>query len=343
MVKIFGSLVFTFAIMLAGFLFFQYETVSQKNKLRIYAYSSFAKSWSAGPEIAKIFENEFETTVEVIDAGDSAVMLQKLKIDPLPVDLVVGLDQDSFTNENLSIGWKKIEATDRERNKIKFASGFSEKYWWRNDFLAFDWAPLTFIIRKNQITSPKHWDHLLDAKYRKSISLPDPRTSNLGWQFIKWIISDKGEEGTVSYLNNLKNQIFSAPPSWSSAYGLFQSGQSRLAFSYLTSLLYHRWEEKKENEFECTSFSSGHPVQVEYLGIPNKCGNCDLAQTFAFFILREEVQKIFLHKNYMLPVTEISDQTHKELLPNIKIKESFTEVSVGTKQRMLSVWVDLWK
>ncbi|OQW51946.1 MAG: hypothetical protein A4S09_09780 [Proteobacteria bacterium SG_bin7] len=342
MVKVFTSLVFVFAVISAGFLFVQNEKDTHKNNLRIYAYSSFAKSWSAGPEIAKTFEEAFASKVEIVDAGDSAIMLQKLKIDPLPIDLVIGLDQDSFSDENLNIGWKKIEASDLQNNKIKFSPGFS-KNWWRSDFLVFDWAPLTFILRKNKINSPRSWDELLGEQYKKSITLPDPRTSNLGWQFIKWIVADKGEGGAISYLRAFKSQIFSAPPSWSSAYGLFQSGQSQLSFSYLTSLLYHRWEEKKENEFEAAIFSSGHPVQVEYLGIPNKCSNCELAQKFAYFVLQDQIQKIFLHKNYMFPVVEVSDKTDLEILPKVKIRENLTEVSLATKQKMLANWIDLWK
>lgn len=330
---IFGSLV----ALIGAYLYFQDSRLGGTS-LRIYSYSSFAKEWSAGPKIAALFEKEFNTHVEIIDAGDSALMVQKIKMDPKPVDLVVGLDQDSFTPENIHIGWHKIDVQN-----VIWSEKFPKK-WQREEFVPFDWSPLTFILRQTKTEAPENWEQLLSPQYKKAITVPDPRTSNLGWQFLKWLIVDKGVEGATSYLKSFRTQIFSAPPSWSASYGLFQSGQSQLAFSYITSLLYHLWEEKNDTEFAAAVFPSGHPVQVEYMGVPSRCGQCDLAKAFVHFMLRPESQEILLHKNFMLPVIDgVKGETNLLVRPQLTIKQDVPDISSEVKKKMLAYWVTLWE
>ncbi|MBX9769169.1 MAG: hypothetical protein K2X47_17975, partial [Bdellovibrionales bacterium] len=40
---------------------------TQNNVLRIYAYSSFANSWGAGPELVRMFKESSGTQVDLID------------------------------------------------------------------------------------------------------------------------------------------------------------------------------------------------------------------------------------------------------------------------------------
>ncbi len=327
-------MILTLTAFAVGLFFF--SKLEPKKQLRVYAYSSFAKPWSAGPQIAREFEAKYNIPVEIIDAGDSALLLQKMKIDPLPVDLVIGLDQDSLTAENLKLGWLNPNLGRR----ITWLERLPTKYI-RGDLIPFDWSPLTFIFRSGKTKPPKNWDDLLDKRFQKSITMPDPRTSNLGWQFLKWIITDKGESNALAYLKLFREQIFSAPPSWSSSYGLFQAGQSQMAFSYVTSLLYHHWEERKPDDFAAVAFTTGHPVQVEYVGVPKVCKNCDYAREFISFLLLPATQGILLKKNFMLPVVD-GVTVDTSALPNLAIKTEVSEISVETKKRFLDEWVKLW-
>jgi thiamine transport system substrate-binding protein len=62
-------------------------------------------------------------------------------------------------------------------------------------------------------------------------------------------------------------------------------------------------------------------VQVEYLGIPANCGECELAEKFALFFLDSEVQKIIMQKNFMLPVrADVKAGTVFAELPELKLR-----------------------
>ena len=66
--------------------------IGNDRRLVVYSYSSFAQSWSAGPEIAKDFEKECNCKVELLDVGESGIIIQRLKLSEAPVDVVIGLE-----------------------------------------------------------------------------------------------------------------------------------------------------------------------------------------------------------------------------------------------------------
>jgi len=94
--------------------------------------------------------------------------------------------------------------------------------------------------------------------------------------------------------------------SWSSSYGLFQSGNVESTFTYLTSLIYE-WEKDPNQEFEILTLKEGHPLQIEFVAINVKTLQKERAEKFVQFLLTQEGQKILINHNYMLPtVTHIN-------------------------------------
>lgn len=73
--------------------------------------------------------------------------------------------------------------------------------------------------------------------------------------------------------------------------------------SYATSPIYHLVEEKNSN-FKSYEFQEGHPVQIEFAGVPETCQNCEAAIKFVHFMQTTEAQKIIMAKNYMLPISK---------------------------------------
>ena len=265
-------------------------------EIKVLAYSAFVNSWGPGPEIAKRFDQEFGVKVTFQDAGDAGLLLQKLQL--FPSDVVLGLDQFS---------------------KIQAAAKFHWRKWGEEkEFTEFDLGAMTFVYRQREITPPKSLPDLLEKRYAETISLEDPNTSSPGLQFFFWVLDSQGVDNGLAYLANLKTSLRAVSPSWSSAYGLFTKKQSKLAFSYFTSPVYH-WVEEGNRTYQPAVFDEGQPVQEEYAGVPDGCVNCESAHRFVQFLLRPDIQKLIMSKNYMMPVVAgVEKGSEFEKLPTYK-------------------------
>ena len=277
--------------------------VDSHEALRVMTYSSFMSAWGPGPEIAKRFRDETGIAVEFQDAGDAGLILEKLKL--FPVDAVVGLDRFALPQARERIQWREIAPLKEAPGSIaKSPSVVHRNEFFKEDsFVAVDWAPLAFVYRDSEIREPTHMQELLDPRFKGAIALEDPRTSTPGLQFLLWVLQIYGEEQGFKFLTSLKPNLHSVSPSWSTAYGAFTKKQAKLVLSYMTSPIYHLTEEK-DPSFRAAAFSNGHPIQVEYAGIPTGCARCSDAETFVHFLLKTEIQAVIMKKNFMMPVVE---------------------------------------
>lgn len=267
-----------------------------KSSLRIMTYSSFIQSWGAGPQIEKIFKQETGIDIHWINAGNAGLLIERLKFkqDIDQPDLVIGFDQFSIDEARKNFSWLKMSEPRHEKLVLPQGAHY-------RDFLAYDWGPMTFIFRDGEMMPPKSLTDLLNPEYHNKIILQDPRMSSPGLQFFFWVLSQMGEEEGLRYLKKLKKSIKVISPSWSSSYSLFKMQKPSLVFSYYTSFFFHQQQEN-DLSYKAILFDHPHPVQVEYLGIPKDCQNCDKAQRFANFILRKDIQRLLMKKNYMFPV-----------------------------------------
>jgi thiamine transport system substrate-binding protein len=248
--------------------------------VRVMSYSAFVNSWGPGPEIAKRYESQYGSHVEFQDAGDAGLILQKLEL--FPADVVLGLDQFAILDARARRKWRQLEE--------------------QNEFSPLDQGAISFIYRKDEVKPPTSLADLLDPRFKGGISLEDPGTSSTGLQFFFWVLDSMGVEPGFSYLKNLKVNLAAVSPSWSTAYGLFTKKQAKLACSYQTSPVYH-WTQEQDRNYQAAVFSDGQPEQIEYIGVPESCKNCEDGERFAKFLKRPEIQKIIMEKNYMMPVT----------------------------------------
>lgn len=294
--------------------FFKSASVSDKT-IKVLSYSSFLASWGPGPDLAKLFKNK--TGIEVVyqDADDAGLLLTKLAL--FPSDVVLGFDA--------------ITAADAK-----------QRFKWKDEFVMFDWAPLTFIYRQGETSPPKNLDDLLDPRFKGQVSLQDPRTSAPGLQFLFWLVAIKGEDQAFEYLDKLRPSIRAISPSWSTAYGLFQKGEASLAFSYLTSPVYH-WIHEKDRRYQPVIMAEKLIYQTELAGIPDGCRNCDGAAAFVKFLVSPEAQKIIMQKNVMLPTeSSLMAGTEFETLPRPELIDSKEiERLVTKKAGLLQRWKDL--
>jgi thiamine transport system substrate-binding protein len=271
-------LIFIFVSLFAAVFFKKNNDAGKDNRpaLKVYASSSFISQWGPGPLLKESFEKICDCRVDYIDGADSTITMQRLKSEGRSggADVVLGFDQFDLELASQGLEWRKINTND-----LSFEPEIKGSLT-RTHMVPYDWGLLSFVVRKSDFKEiPKGFDGLLLPELKNQIVLEDPRTSSPGLQFLLWLIQVKGEEKAFEYLAKLNLQIHSYAPSWSTAYGLFQKAQVKTTFSYVTSPVYH-FIEDKSTDVIALSFDEGHPVQIEFAGIPATCKNCELAEKF---------------------------------------------------------------
>ncbi len=270
----------------------------EDKKIHVYASASFIAKWGPAPELKELFEKQIIFKVEFLESTDVGMTLQKISFDneASNADVVLGLDQFDLARLASRVKWKEIERSPG----IKFVNQI-EQATTEKTFTPYDWAPMTFVARKDSKHSITSLKDLLNPELKGRIALQDPRTSSPGLQFLVWVFETKPGDEAIKYLKAMMQQAHSYSPSWSAAYGLFKNSQADLVFSYVTSPVYHLIEEKSENYMSIETMEP-LPLQVEFAGIPSTCVNCEAAEMFVNFLLSPEAQKVIMNKNYMLPV-----------------------------------------
>ena len=331
----------------------------KKPTLRVMTYSSFAGVFGPGESIQKEFEIICNCKIKWIKIPDSTLFVQRLSLkkDGFKTDVVMGLDQISLLQAK-KLKWRKITNIAKEDFVLPVRNFVSEQ------FIPYNWSPMTFLTREK--TAPMSIQDLLDPQYKNNISLPSPKFSTAGLQFYYWIwksfkienisipsakkwhtyyqSADKENNTIISFIDFLKSfrkQLYGLPPSWSTAYALFQRGHVRLSFSYLSSLLYH--QQQKQQDFYAISFKNKHPFQMEFSAISDFCTQCDLAHQFIQFLQKPKIQQILFEKNYMFPVNKAlsTDENYKLLSTyNWKFISYGAELETFLKHKKL--WLNLW-
>ncbi len=317
------------------FLFWAAPLFAQKKHLVVYAYSSFVSAWGPGPKLIENFKKQCDCEVDLTDMGDTNLIIDKLSRIQTSnkVDVIVGLDQLALASAEQKVKWMDL------KNLKKKGFVGSDDY---KNFVAFDWAPLSFVYRKTDLpTPPATLDDLLASHLKNQILLEDPRLSTPGLQFLTWVYLTKKEK-TKDFLLKLKDQVHSVSPSWSTAYGLFKKEQAKLVFSYLSSPIYH-WKEEKNENIVSAAFTGTHAIQTEWVGVPQSCVNCELSSRFVAHLLSDESQKLLMDFNYMYPVnTALIKGSLYEKLPVVKTIE-LTEYKKIKVKELLKIWKDIFK
>lgn len=316
------------AALVAAFLYLLNDiSGSSQAKLRILSYSGFVNSWGPGPEIARRFQEETGIEVELHDGGDAGLLLKKLEL--FPADLVIGLDQAILAEAAETRAWRGL--SERFLANIVDDVRPMAVRWLEEGFIPFDWAPMAFVYRQGEIEPPQSLQDLLHERFRGTIALQDPRTSTPGLQFLLWVLSEMGIDEGFKFLEKLKPNVQSVSSGWSGAYGLFTKKQSKLVFSYLTSPLYHLLEEN-DSSYQAAVFKSGHPVQIEFVGIPENCVECVRAEMFIDFLLEPEIQTLIMKKNFMFPAIHREAEGEFARLPSVQVM-SFEKQAELMKQK----------
>ncbi len=311
------------------------SAVATKDELVIYSYSSFTAKWGPGPLLKQRFEELCHCKIEIRDADDSRLLLQRLQMEGKRVraDVVIGLNQWDVDEAVDKLGfqeipWEKPQNSATDLLKANLDSGL----------IPFDWGILTLNTKRNSdFADVKSLKEFLEKLPEKGLALQDPRTSAPGLSFLFWLVDIFGEDGAFDFLNKLEPKIFTIAPGWSASYGLFQKGQVQAVFSYITSPLYHQIEEKDFN-YKALALEEGLPIHIEFAGVLSSCRQCERAAQFIGFLVSKEAQDILMKKNYMLPVDlSIVEQTPWDVYSKYKTLP-LKSIDQSEQKRILERW-----
>ena len=299
------------------------------------SYSNFLKNWGPGPEIVSEFEKQNKVKVQWVDVGNSGMILQNLQSSQLPPDVVIGIDSLSLPEARSLMKWRPIQALSPGATELPRDVFFE-------DFKPVDWSPMTFIFRRSQIITPRSLKDLLQKQYANSLAIQDPTTSASGLYFLIWVLSVYGEDEGFKYFKELKSSIRLVAPSWSASYSLFQNNQVPMVFSFFTSTIYH-YVNEGDYQYQPVYFDEPHIYSVEYVGVPDQCTECDLAQKFVAFLLTPEAQKKVMEKNFMLPVlSEVKRDTPFDFPKSIQLigPDKYMKF-IEQKKQLIERWKEL--
>lgn len=308
-------------VVVVGILFFRQMSMNlgsnrpewSEHKVRVLTYSTFVGAEGPGPEILDRFKAQNHCDVEVVTVADAGLLLERLKLASasVPFDVVIGLDQLMLADAKAAAKWKALDVDASAWQEIP--AQFADE-----SFVPYDWSPLGFIYREGTEPVPQSLDDLLKPEFKGQIALQDPHSSSPGLQFYHWVQAVKKAD-TVPYLNALKMNEPNISPSWAFSYGLFKKQQVKFVFSYLTSLAYH-WGVEKDRQYKIAPFNEGHPVQIEFAGVPEDCRECELGAELVNELLALPSQRAVMEKNFMFPVLrDLQSGTVFAELPELKI------------------------
>lgn len=330
-------------VIFSGLSFFYFnkeerEKINDDRTVRVYASASFVAKWGPAPQLKELFDKHGIYKVEFIESPDIAMTLQKISFENQNslTDVVLGLDQFDISRSATKIKWKSFSKdvlNSVQSQLIKENDAIKDQ----SSFMPYDWAPMSFVARKDLEIPIEKLQDLLKPELKNKIALQDPRTSSPGLQFLAWIFESKPEAEATEFLKSVMKQAHSFSSGWSAAYGIFKNKQADIVFSYVTSPLYHQVEEN-DSSYAAIDFKEPLPIQVEFAGIPDTCKNCEGAVKFIEFLISKEAQEVIMKKNYMLPVLDLV----KEATAFDSLKVYKTLPVQFYEQEKVEKWITQW-
>ncbi len=312
-------------------------TQQKQDVLTVYAYDSFVSEWGPGPLVIPAFEQKTGIKVELISAGHGGELLSRLLLEKnRPVaDVVIGIEGDLLQEvlaSSLFLPYRP-PAMDQVPQFLHIDTTYA--------LVPFNYGNYAFVYDSQKISTPPTTLHdLLDPKWKKSLILIDPRTSNVGMGLLHWSIAVYGAEFTT-FWQELKPNILTISDGWSSAYGLFTEGEAPLVISYTTSPIYHLIYEHSDR-YKALAFDEGNMAVIETAGILASTSKVKEAQQFIDFLLTEAQADIAV-ANVMYPVNSLTVLPSAfSQLPVVKHSLMLSQQELAAnRQKWLNQWVEV--
>lgn len=276
---------------------------TMSNEITVYAYDAFCGDWGPGQKVVEAFQEKTGITVNLISSGDAIEMLTKVELEksnPM-ADVVIGISDDMAMKAYNS---ELFESYDSPILKdIPEFLQFDNQ----NRLLPFDYGNFAFVYDSEKIEKsdlPTSLEALTDPKYKDKVLLIDPRTSSVGLGLLIWSREVFGDN-YLTWWDKMRENALTITEGWSSAYGMFTSGEAPITLSYTTSPVYHVMYEDT-TRYQTIIFEEGHSATIEGVGLLKSSDNKALAKQFIDFLL-SDAQLDIASANSMYPTNLATD------------------------------------
>jgi thiamine transport system substrate-binding protein len=256
---------------------------AEENKLvTLVAHDSFAMSDESIAE----FEEISGYQLEIIRAGDAGSLTNRLvltKASPV-ADVVFGIDNTfrGIADEN--------DIIEGELKQVDYSD------------VCFNYDRDFF--EENKLTPPASWRELTDERYRALTVVSNPLSSSPGLAFLATTVAAFGEDGYLSFWQQMKANDVKVSSGWEEAYftefsGSSGAGSYPIVLSYCSS---PAAEIREDGKSQTVALLDEGFRQIEYIGILKGAKNPEGAAALIEFLLATSFQSTLPGLMYVYPV-----------------------------------------
>ena len=299
---------------------------AEPQTLTVMTHDSFAVS----EDVVNAFEEANNAKITFLQSGDAGAVLNKaiLTKDAPLADILYGVD-----NTFLS---RALEANIYEPYASPELANISESFKLdpSNSALPVDYGDVCINYDKryfsdNSLAVPGSLEDLTKPEYANLLVTENPATSSTGLAFLLATVAHFGEDGYLSYWNDLKANGVVVVDDWETAYYTNFSassgkGPQPMVVSYGTSPAAEVIFADPPIDDAPTASILGPDTcfrQIEFVGILKGTQHRTLAEKFVDFMLSKQFQEDMPMQMFVYPVN-----------PNATLPEEFTKYSQAPEQ-----------
>ncbi|MEG0990567.1 MAG: extracellular solute-binding protein [Gordonibacter sp.] len=181
---------------------------------------------------------------------------------------------------------------------------------------------------------PSSYDDLLDSSYRGLVSMPNPKSSGTGYNFLRSLINSRGEEAALAYFDGLAENIYQFSSSGSGPVNALVQGEALIGLG----MTYQAVSEINQGvPIEIGFFAEGSPWTMNGVAIVDGKQEKPAVRAVMDWMFSTG---IMLDKQEFVPDKVFVDQ-HTEI-PNFPQNMEYADMSgifdIDEKQRLLKKW-----
>lgn len=189
-------------------------------------------------------------------------------------------------------------------------------------------------LAEKGLALPECYDDLLDPGYKGMITMPNPKTSGTGYNFLKSLVNTRGEDEAFAYFDRLAENVYQFSSSGSGPVNSLVQGEALIGLG----LTYQAVSEQNEGAPVAPYFfEEGSPWTMNGVAVVDgKQGKTAVRQVMDWMM----ETGILLDKQQFVPDKVFVDQ--KTEIPNFPTDVAYADMTgifeIDEKQRLLERW-----
>ena len=326
-------------------------TDGEPTTLRVGTYSSFidAPSTSPGGWLKEQFESEFDAQLRWFapDGGMRYFLQRRQQGVTIDTDLYLGLTPENLVRADNGTSDGSSLFTSFDTDAIGNVGSVLDDYYFdpQDRAIPVGASYISLVYDQLQLdergtSPPETFDDLAADPYQDALLVPNPQNSETGLEFLFWTVSQFGDD-YLDYWRRLTNNGAQILKGWNAAYSAYSNQEAPMVVSYSTDQVYATRYDQDLARHQ-VGFPNGQGyAYLEGIAPFADTDRMELAEQFADFVLRPEMQAEIAKRNVALPA--VSNATlpadYDEL---VKEPEEVVSYSYDELDGQMEGWLDEW-